>query len=257
MFVWCCLHSCSGSWRKIPVLLDDLDVKLSLSCPYRLLVMSHFTTTTRSCFEEHGRDGHTHLCQCQRLFPTGFLQVCSAKADREFHLPHKLSGIFLPHSCSLWRGLKLTHFAVFALLNFSPEWPRWAQGTATRKPAWGFFFPQSSSAFIAAPPKNGDITSNGLIFLITRVNRFIQLVRSVPKWGNKSHSLILVIWELDQKVKSENKHRANGMKNDSLGTSAFIALGEERGWALVQLQQNQLFMCLTPSSSCPRMSLCL
>lgn len=27
---------------------------------------------------------------------------------------------------------------------------------------------------------------------------------------------------------SKNKHRANGMKNDSLGTGAYIALGEER-----------------------------
>ena len=83
-------------------------------------------------------------------------------------------------------------------------------------------------AFIALPLKNGCITRNGLTFLITRMSWFIQLVRSASKWGNKSNPLIFVIWELDQKARSKNKHRANGMKNDSLGTGAYIPLGEER-----------------------------
>lgn len=36
-------------------------------------------------------------------------------------------------------------------------------------------------SFYSSLPKNGDITSNGLIFLIARVSCFIQIVRSVPK----------------------------------------------------------------------------
>lgn len=55
-----------------------------------------------------------------------------------------------------------------------------------------------------------------------------NLLRSVSKWGNKSNPLIFVIWELDQKARSKNKHRANGMKNDSLWTGSYIDLGEER-----------------------------
>ena len=89
-------------------------------------------------------------------------------------------------------------------------------------------FPSPLQAITAVPLENGDITRNGLIFLIKSMSWFIQLVRSASKWGNKSNPLIFVIWELDQKARSKNKHRENWMKNASLGTAVYRVLGEER-----------------------------
>lgn len=163
-------------------MLDDLDVKLALSCstPSSCNVSFHHNNLKLFSGAQEGW-AHTSVpvqeAVSHWIFAGLFCKGRWGISSSPLAEPDFPATVLLP----LERA-EVGAFCCFCFFEFQPRMTKVSSRDGNRRTNLRFLLsPILFSFYSSLPPKNGDITSNGLIFLITRVSWFIQILRSVPK----------------------------------------------------------------------------